>query len=178
MIYLLCMLAGCRLLRALSALAAFGSLLCLLLLAMGLEEPVRDYDAGGAVAVFTEAQAGGGVFQAGVTGPGKHVNRGDRLYDPDGRAVIFTLVFPFKGIAAARSGAKAAARHPAKAQMRHQLHGQVLLHRRQQQQQAEESVKNPGRSSSRPAIISDTLLIISAAGLSLPPSSAASAGSF
>jgi hypothetical protein len=31
------------------------------------------------------------------------------------------------------------------------------------------SVKNPGSTSSKPAIISDTLLIISAAGLSLPP---------
>jgi hypothetical protein len=35
--------------------------------------------------------------------------------------VVFTLVFAFKGIAAARSGAKPAARHPAKAQMRHQF---------------------------------------------------------
>ena len=45
--------------------------------------------------------------------------------------LILTLEFPFEGLTAASSGAKAAARHPAEAQMRHQLHRQVLLHRRQ-----------------------------------------------
>ncbi len=62
MIYLLCMLAGCRLLRgryrllavvgahSLSAAAGDGR----------LGKPVRAGDAGGAVAVFTQAQAGDG----------------------------------------------------------------------------------------------------------------------
>ena len=59
--------------------------------------------------------------------------------------LIFALEFPFEGLSAASSGAKAAARHPAEAQVRHQLHRQMLLHRRQKQQQAEEVGKaTPG----------------------------------
>lgn len=46
--------------------------------------------------------------------------------------LIFALEFPFEGLSAASTGAKATARHPAEAQVRHQLHRQMLLHRRQQ----------------------------------------------
>jgi amino acid efflux transporter len=61
MIYLLCMLAGCRLLRALSAIGGGGQHALPAAAGDGrLEESVRAGDAGGAVAVFTEAQAGGG----------------------------------------------------------------------------------------------------------------------
>ena len=62
MIYLLCMLAGCRLLRGrYRLLAVVGSILCLLLLAMvGWKSLYALVMAGGAVAVFTQAQAGDG----------------------------------------------------------------------------------------------------------------------
>ncbi len=46
--------------------------------------------------------------------------------------LIFALEFPFEGLSAASTGAKATARHPAEAQVRHQLHLSMLLHRRQQ----------------------------------------------
>jgi hypothetical protein len=59
---------------------------------------------------------------------------------------IFTLVFPFKGIA--RPGTETTARHPAKAQMRHQLHGQVLCTGGNSSSSPRKSVKNPGRISS------------------------------
>jgi hypothetical protein len=146
MIYLLCMLAGCRLLRGrYRLLAVVGSILCLLLLAM----------VGWKSLYALVMLAGCGCFYPGASWRQERIPARSQLTGP-GMLIaaivfmvqtvalfIFTLEFPFKGLSAASSGAKAAARHPAEAQMRHQLHRQVLLHRRQQQQQAEEVGKEP-----------------------------------
>ncbi|VEA43320.1 transporter [Salmonella enterica subsp. enterica] len=61
MLYLLCMLAGCRLLKGRCyALAVTGCLLCLLLLVMlGWKSFICHYYAGSIMAVFTEAKTHG-----------------------------------------------------------------------------------------------------------------------
>lgn len=71
MIYLLCMLAGCRLLEGrYRALAAFGSLLCLLLLAMVGWKSLYAFIMLAVLWLFYRSAGWRRVFRAGVTGPG------------------------------------------------------------------------------------------------------------
>lgn len=123
MIYLLCMLAGCRLLEGrYRALAAFGSLLCLLLLAMVGWKSLYAFIMLAVLWLFLPKRR----LAEGIPGrsnrPGQCMLVAAIVFMIETVAfVVFTLVFAFKGIAAARSGAKPAARHSAKAQMRHQF---------------------------------------------------------
>lgn len=135
MIYLLCMLAGCRLLKGrFKALAAVGCVLCLMLLAMVGWKSVYAIVMLAGLWVFYRS---GKLRRPGERAPpGQKLT--DRLYDLTGRAAHPYAGIPFKGIP---GPVLKPPRHTAETQMRQQLHGQVLLHRRQQQQQAEEVCK-------------------------------------
>lgn len=131
MIYLLCMLAGCKLLQGrYRLLAVVGGLLCVLLLAMigwkslyalimlaglWLFLPKRKTPENGIT-----TSSGVSTLILAIVFMIKAV-----------AVIILSLVLTIKSITATGPGAKTAAWHARKAQMRHQLHCQMLLHRRQ-----------------------------------------------
>jgi hypothetical protein len=89
MIYLLCMLAGCRLLKDAIGTGGGGAALPAAAGDGGLEEPVRAGHAGGLWLFLPKRSASA----KGPVGDATGQNRGDRLYGPDGRAV-----HPYAGI--------------------------------------------------------------------------------
>ncbi len=132
MIYLLCMLAGCKLLQGrYRLLAVVGGLLCVLLLAM----------VGWKSLYALIMLAGLWLFLPKRKNAGKWHNHIIRRFGINPSAIVFmikavvviilSLVLTIKSITATGPGAKTAAWHARKAQMRHQLHCQMLLHRRQ-----------------------------------------------
>jgi hypothetical protein len=99
MIYLLCMLAGCRLLRGrYRLLAVVGSILCLLLLAMVGWKSLYALVMLAVLWLFLPKRRLAEVSRPEQAARAMHVNRGDRLYGPDGRAV-----HPYAGIPLQRS---------------------------------------------------------------------------
>ena len=160
MIYLLCMLSGCRLLKGrYKALAVVGGVLCLLLLAMvGWKSAYAIVMLAGLWAFYRSGK---------IRRPGKRSHRAkiiDRLYGLNGRAVHPCADTPFEGIACP-------VLNPPPGMRLKRRCGSSFMVRcfctgGNSNSRPRKSVKNPGRISSRPAIISDTLLIISSAGLS------------
>ncbi len=101
MIYLLCMLAGCRLLRGrYRLLAVVGSILCLLLLAMVGWKSLYALVMLAGLWLFLPGASWRrkrvGLQSGPVASADRDVNRGDRPYGPDGRAAHLCAGIPFE----------------------------------------------------------------------------------